>query len=82
MKKLLATVVLAASAAAVVPCPVATAAPPAMTGFHLKTEEIVMGPYEFEHVAREEAEHLRDRGFFTEVIFRDGAWRIRAWRYV
>jgi hypothetical protein len=77
MKKLLIAVVLAAAAAVTVPC--SAPAAPVLTGHHREFEEIVVGPFEHEHRAHEEAERLRDRGFHAEVFFRDG-WQVRAWR--
>jgi hypothetical protein len=79
MKKLIAALVLSFAATAL-PCaaPAAQAAPSAG---YLKIERTEVGPFEFEAVARQEAERLRDQGYHTEVYFRDG-WRVRGWRYV
>ena len=78
VKKLLCPLVLAAAALvavpAVVPAPARAAAP---AGF----QEFVVGPFELETRAHDEAESLRGRGFRAEVYFVPGrGWMVRAWR--
>ncbi|HVS39503.1 MAG TPA: hypothetical protein VMS17_28355 [Gemmataceae bacterium] len=81
MKKLMISFALcfAAAPALLGAAPAVQAAEPA--GAYLKIERTEVGPFEFESVARDEAQRLRDNGYHAEVFFRDG-WRVRAWRYV
>jgi hypothetical protein len=82
MKKLCCLIVVALVALAAAPI-TAPAAPVVVTGerHEREFEEFVFGPFEHERHAEEEAHHLRERGFHTEVYHvRHLGWQVKAWR--
>jgi hypothetical protein len=81
MKKLCCLIVIALAALIAVPAVIPVVAAVAEAREHREFVEIVVGPFEHEHRAHEEAERLQDRGFHTEVyhVHHEG-WKVRAWR--
>lgn len=78
VKKLLCPFVLTVAGLIAVPAVVPAPADAAATAGY---QEFVVGPFELEARARDEAESLRGRGFRAEVYFVPGrGWMVKAWR--